>query len=507
MFFVPARSLGKLFMKKYKLRSALLCLMISCCLLLPAACTAGGAFVQKGGETADFELLNKHAEPVRATTYDLLQTVQEQRIAAAAGEGVLSSFKEPDTVIKIVATSFPAYDLVNNFFRRYPRSTAEASDILLQPGEPFKAANTQVALNQNSDAEVEFNEPQSAMNESLPAVAKQAAKLAATGLNFEIKLLVPPGTDMHSFDISAQGMLALQEADMVVAVGGEADSWLDDYYQVLSGSRPALFKLTEHVPLLDQVIKTGMELQSISVKDEHVWTDAVQEIKLLREFANFSERVLDAKHFAQMALYRSFAAGQLQAWTASFEELAQVESAIVASARHKTLFFADRFPLRYMCERLELDYYAAFPGCNVNLDPAPQTLAYLQKTLLAEQGKAVFYTELSNSAMAETVAQSSAYLSWREAWALSATVLRKLTERAQKGDKGEVVTTSATASPTGATGVPAVPAAEGVPEQERRIALWRSGHTVSSREFEDGVTLYDLLLSNLGFLAYATAAA
>ena len=70
--------------------------------------------------------------------------------------------------------------------------------------------------------------------------------------------------------------------------------------------------------------------------------------------------------------------------------------------------FGDRFPLLYFFKEYGLNYYAAFPGCGSEVEPSAQTVAFLLNKLADDDTlKTVFYIELSNHKLADTLAADS----------------------------------------------------------------------------------------------------
>jgi zinc transport system substrate-binding protein len=76
---------------------------------------------------------------------------------------------------------------------------------------------------------------------------------------------------------------------------------------------------------------------------------------------------------------------------------------VVKNAKRKKILVADRFPFRYLAEEYNLEYAAAFPGCSAEMDASPATIAFLINTVKNEKIPYVYYIELSNRRVADTV--------------------------------------------------------------------------------------------------------
>ncbi len=62
-------------------------------------------------------------------------------------------------------------------------------------------------------------------------------------------LLLSPGTESHSYDPSAADMMAVHDADLFIYIGGDADAWAEPMIRA-GGETLKVFALTECVPLL-----------------------------------------------------------------------------------------------------------------------------------------------------------------------------------------------------------------------------------------------------------------
>jgi zinc transport system substrate-binding protein len=96
-----------------------------------------------------------------------------------------------------------------------------------------------------------------------------------------------------------------------------------------------------------------------------------------------------------------------QIYIENLDELDNEFQAIVDGAKRKTIVFGDRFPFRYFADAYGLSYFAAFPGCSTETEPSAATVAFLIDKIKAEKIPVVFYIELSNEKMADTIAEET----------------------------------------------------------------------------------------------------
>lgn len=234
------------------------------------------------------------------------------------------------------------------------------------------------------------------------------ARQITAGTNANVSLLLQPGEEVHSFDPTSQDIIRIQSADLFLYVGGENDTWVES---VLGGLDKSVntFRMMDYVTLYDEELVEGMQPEAeepaadapgeTHAWDEHVWTAPVNAIAIVR--AMTAELIaIDPNNAAVYQANSDAYVRQLEALDQSFWD-------VVNTASRKTVIFADRFPVRYFVEEFGLSYYAAFPGCSAETEPSAATVASLIDHVKAEKVPVVFYIELSNQQMANTVAEAT----------------------------------------------------------------------------------------------------
>lgn len=234
------------------------------------------------------------------------------------------------------------------------------------------------------------------------------ARQITAGTDASVVMLLQPGEEVHSFDPTSQDIIRVQNADLFLYVGGENDAWVEN---VLSGLDTSVhtFKMMDYVTLYEEELVEGMQPEAEETQaggeaeatewDEHVWTAPVNAISIVK--AMTSE--LCAIDPDNASAYQS----NSDAYVLQLEALDQSFLNVVDNAARKTVVFADRFPVRYFVEEFGLQYYAAFPGCSAETEPSVATIAALIDHVKSENIPCVFYIEMSNQQMADTVCEAT----------------------------------------------------------------------------------------------------
>ena len=270
------------------------------------------------------------------------------------------------------------------------------------------------------------------------------AARAIVGEDAKLSMLLPVGSDSHSYEPSAEDAVRIAEADLFVYNGGEGDSWIEDLISSLDGVRA--FRLVDHVPTLlhesqDGIVEAEDEHDHDhghgDLVDEHVWTSLENEMAIVDSLCAEISSLDPEKGEA----YRRRA----DAYIAQIENLRQAFVRIVADAQRRTIVVADRFPLIYFAREFGLDWLAAYPGCAAGSEPSVRTVAAMIDFVRDNDIPVVLHMENANTALSSVIADE-----------------------------------------TGA-----------------RVLQFNSAHSVTKREFDQGMTYVDLMEENLKTLEEA----
>ncbi len=220
----------------------------------------------------------------------------------------------------------------------------------------------------------------------------------------EIKMLLSPGEESHTYEPSPQDIVSLSDCDLFVYSGGENDTWVNTILNGLDNKNLRTVVMTECAELVEEEFVEGMEHEEEQGEekpeyDVHVWTS----LRNAQAIVAAISEALQAADPEYAEVYRANAEAynmKLAALDAQFAEM------IEHSAR-KTIVVADRFPLRYFADDYGLNYYAAFPGCAEESEASPQTVIFLHNKVIELGIPVVFTIEFSNQQIARTVIEGT----------------------------------------------------------------------------------------------------
>ena len=238
------------------------------------------------------------------------------------------------------------------------------------------------------------------------------------GDSVDLKMLLKPGEETHSYEPTPQDIIAIQNSDIFIYVGGENDAWVEDILDSMPDAGMRTLKLIDCVDTVEEEHVEGMQEQpghsheeeeyhgdeteeahSVHEIDEHVWTSPVNASAIVDEIKELLAQT-DPDNRQRYEENAEAYEAELAALDAAFRE-------VVDNPGRRLVIFGDRFPFRYFADEYGLDYYAAFPGCASDTEPSAAVMAFLINKVAEEKVPAVLKMELSNENIANAIAEAT----------------------------------------------------------------------------------------------------
>jgi len=249
----------------------------------------------------------------------------------------------------------------------------------------------------------------------------------------QVTMLSKKGVDMHSYQPSAEDILAIANCDLFIYVGGESDKWVDKALK--EGGNPKR-KVVNLMKLLGNRVKAEEEVEGMEKHDHHEHDKDGhdhhdkdkhehdkhhdKEEKHHHEEVEYDEHVwlslknadIACKAIAEelAALDQKNAATYRANYDAYSKKLAALDKhyeEAVKKAPVKAVLFGDRFPFRYLTDDYGLKYYAAFNGCSAETEASFETVIFLAKKMDELKLPAVLTIEGKQHKLARTIVENT----------------------------------------------------------------------------------------------------
>ena len=230
--------------------------------------------------------------------------------------------------------------------------------------------------------------------------------------NIDLKFLVGPGKDTHSYDPTAGDLIDIQNAKLFVYVGGEMEKWADKVLESLDNKNSEIMCIADFVDKIDEEEVDGAEEHEHENEehikeeheheheegafDEHIWTSPSNAIKMVNALEEYMEKIDNSNKDK----YKENALNYIN----KIKEVDNKIKQIVDNKKRDTLIFADKMPMQYFINYYNLKVSAAFNGCSTETEPSAKTIAYLQNKVKEEKIPVVLYIELNPGKVAKTIA-------------------------------------------------------------------------------------------------------
>ena len=237
-------------------------------------------------------------------------------------------------------------------------------------------------------------------------------ELTAGSDGVQVILIADNGVDMHSYQPTTGDIVDISTCDMLVYAGGFSDEWVTETVERSGNDRMLTANLLEMLgdrALCGVPHEDGHDHEDEhehgghhdhDAPDEHIWLSAVNARELCAALCDMLCE-LDSEN---SELYTANAAGYMAKLSALDEDY----RAVTENARVRSLVFADRFPFRYLMNDYNIEYYAAFDGCEAETEASAETVTNLADALDRLELDTVLIIEGSEDRLARTVIESSA---------------------------------------------------------------------------------------------------
>ncbi len=233
--------------------------------------------------------------------------------------------------------------------------------------------------------------------------------------NVELTMLLDNGTDLHSYQPTAEDILKISECDLFIYVGGESDAWVED---ALKESRNENQRVINLMDVMGENAKEEEVVEGMQAEEEHEEAHSGEDAE--EEEVEYDEHVwlslrnaeLECKEIEKQLSEidpenKEIYGKNRNSYLAQLQDLDSRYQNVVDNSTVKTLLFADRFPFRYLVDDYGISYYAAFVGCSAETEASFETITFLAGKTDELGLHTVMTMEKSDQKIAKTVVDNT----------------------------------------------------------------------------------------------------
>lgn len=229
--------------------------------------------------------------------------------------------------------------------------------------------------------------------------AKQIA-----GEKADVILLLPPGTESHTYDPTPADILKISNCDIFLYTGKDMEPWAEKIISSVKNKNLIISNVSNKINL----IKTHHKHEKDNHEkhhhhehnfDPHIWLDPELASRMVDNITlAFCEKdPSNSEYFKNNA----------ENYKKKLLDLDDNFKNMINSSNRKFIVFAGRFAHLYFINHYGLEYISAFSSCSSESEPSVKKIAKIINIIKEKNIPAVFYEELSQPKTAKSIAEQT----------------------------------------------------------------------------------------------------
>lgn len=227
-----------------------------------------------------------------------------------------------------------------------------------------------------------------------------------------VDLLLPPGTEAHSFEPTPKDMVELLNADVFFFTGKAMEPWAVNIIHNLEDENVKVIDLSDNIVLIsskdhdhdheedhedeESDHEHDEEFEGV---DPHYWTDPNMAILMVKTIADALVEIDpgNAVYYKENAKDMK---SQLEKLDADIRET-------LAKTKSKTILSGGHFAFGYFAHQYGLEHLSPYAGFSPNAEPTPQRITELIRTINDTGAQAIFYEELVDPKVTKIIVEET----------------------------------------------------------------------------------------------------
>ena len=217
----------------------------------------------------------------------------------------------------------------------------------------------------------------------------------------EVKLLLPPGIEAHSYEPTPKDIAEINNADIFIYTGDLMEPWVKKLLSSLNNKNLKIVDVSKNIELKEFDFEDEHnekdthenEEEHIYGKDPHIWTDPILAKTIVQ---NIADSIIEVD-----LANKSFYDGNKIIYDKKLDNLDTEFKNLVKKSPKKEIVSGGHFVFGYLFERYGLTYHSAYEGFSPNAEPTPKQLKSLKETIAETHTKYIYYEELIEPKLAK----------------------------------------------------------------------------------------------------------
>ncbi len=223
-----------------------------------------------------------------------------------------------------------------------------------------------------------------------------------SGGRAEVTMLLPYGTDSHTYEPSVKDMTAVADCDIFLYTGDTMEPWAATILENAGSESIRTVDLSKNIKLLEGTPHDSHEhgeKEHIHDYDPHIWTSPKNAIIIVDEILS-AMCTADEKNAEYYIKNSQNLKLQLTELDGKLEEMAENYSG-------KTLYFGGKFAFLYMFTEYGFNYESPYQGCSDESEPSIKTISDICTKIQSDGTEYIFTEEMSENKVAKSIAEET----------------------------------------------------------------------------------------------------
>jgi zinc transport system substrate-binding protein len=216
-----------------------------------------------------------------------------------------------------------------------------------------------------------------------------------------VKLLLPPGTESHSYEPTPQDIIAINESDIFIYIGEDMEHWIGDILKSVNSKNLRIIEASGGIEMLkghhDEENKNKHEKKDSHNKDPHIWLDFEIDKKIVDK--------ITAALVEKDAGNKEFYIANAKAYNDELKKLDADYKDALSRCELKTILYAGHYAFGYMSARYGLDHLSPYSGFSSESEPSPKNISERTDKVKTLKAKYLFYEELLEPKVANVISK------------------------------------------------------------------------------------------------------
>jgi len=217
-----------------------------------------------------------------------------------------------------------------------------------------------------------------------------------SGMRGDVEVLLPPGSEVHTWNPKPSDIIKLNGADLFIGVGPNLEPWLDEVLKSIDNPGLRIIEAGKIVPFLEHDEGEHTHGRMNDAQDPHLWLDFMNDIRIVEAITR-SLIELEPSNADLFTKNASDYADRLNSLDKKYRDTLE-------SCSTRILIMGGHSAFGYLAERYGLDQVSVY-GTSPDAQPSPRQVVDIIQMAQANGVKAVFFERTVSDNIARTIAR------------------------------------------------------------------------------------------------------